>query len=187
VAAVATVVMLVAAPAKAGLGIACPDSTSQPFRAWSDVANYAFVPDGGFEAGAAGWSLNGGAETVTGNEPFFIHSKTDRTSLSLPVGSSATSPPMCISLLSSKMRFLLSGSAGATVKVQIVYRGLVSTVLGVLDGGTFSAAGAWQPSQQIGMLGGVLPLLTQSVQFRFVAVNGATQIDDVYLDPWKGW
>jgi hypothetical protein len=35
------------------------------------------------------------------------------------------------------------------------------------------------------MLGGFLPLLTQSVQFRFVALSGAVMIDDVYLDPWK--
>jgi hypothetical protein len=94
---------------------------------------------------------------------------------------------MCIGLLSSKMRFVVTGSPDASVKVQIIYRGVVSSVLGILDGGTFSTAGAWQPSQQIGMLGGVVPLLTQSVQFRFVATKGTTQIDDVYLDPWKGW
>ena len=35
------------------------------------------------------------------------------------------------------------------------------------------------------MLGGVVPLLTQSVQFRFVAIDGTSRIDDVYLDPWK--
>jgi hypothetical protein len=35
------------------------------------------------------------------------------------------------------------------------------------------------------MLGGVLPLLTSSVSFRFTAVGGAASIDDVYLDPMK--
>ena len=35
------------------------------------------------------------------------------------------------------------------------------------------------------MLGGLLPLLTQSVQFRLVATAGTPQVDDVYLDPWK--
>jgi hypothetical protein len=35
------------------------------------------------------------------------------------------------------------------------------------------------------MLGGVLPLLTSSVSFRFTAVDGAAAIDDVYLDPMK--
>jgi hypothetical protein len=33
------------------------------------------------------------------------------------------------------------------------------------------------------MLGGVLPLLTQSVQFRIVSTS--VRVDDLFLDPWK--
>jgi hypothetical protein len=174
-----------ASPASAGLGLACPSSTSTPFAAWSDYAHYAFAPDGGFEAGASGWSLTGGARAASGNETFFVHSNVDKTSLSLPAGASATSPGMCISLLSSKMRFVARGDLGSQVKVQIVYRGLLSSVLGILDGGTYTVGGGWKPSPEIGMLGGVLPLLTSSVSFRFTAVGGAAAIDDVYLDPMK--
>ena len=174
-----------AAPAYANLGLSCPSPTSTPFAPWSDDANYAFVPDGGFEGGGSGWSLSGGARVVSGNESFYVHSKTDKASLSLPAGASATSPPMCISLLSSKMRFLVVGSTGSSVKVQVIYRGLLSSVLGILDGGTISAGGSWKPSPAIGMLGGAVPLLTQSVSFRFTALNGAAAIDDVYLDPMK--
>jgi hypothetical protein len=167
-----------------GLGIACPDPTSQPFRSWSDYAQYAQVPDGGFEGGAAGWTLAGGAKVVSGNEPFFIRSAGDRKSLTLPAGSAATSPPMCISLLSSKMRFVAGGSKGS-VKVQVLYRGALSSTLGILDGGAVTSNGTWAPSPELTMLGGVLPLLTQSVQFRFVATSGALRVDDVFLDPWK--
>ena len=174
-----------AAPAAAGLGLACPSATSTPFSAWKDYANYAFAPDGGFESGGSGWSLSGGARAVSGNESYYVHSRTDKTSMSLPKGASATSPGMCISLLSSKMRFLVRGDAGSSVKVQVVYRGLLSSLLGILDGGTISAGGTWKPSPAIGMLGGVLPLLTTSVSFRFTAVGGAVGIDDVYLDPMK--
>jgi hypothetical protein len=181
-----TITMAVgAAPASAGLGLACPSPTAKPFAAWSDYANYAFVPDGGFESGASGWSLSGGARATSGNESFYVHSKLDKVSLSLPAGASATSPGMCISLLSSKMRFIARGDAGSKVKVQILYRGLLSSVLGILDGGTYTVGGSWKPSPQIGMLGGLLPLLTSSVSFRFTAVGGAAAIDDVYLDPMK--
>jgi len=173
------------APASAGLGLACPSATSTPFAAWKDYANYAFAPDGGFESGGSGWSLSGGARAVSGNESYYVHSRTDKTSMSLPKGASATSPGMCISLLSSKMRFLVRGDAGSSVKVQVVYRGLLSSVLGIFDGGTISAGSTWKPSPALGMLGGVLPLLTTSVSFRFTAVNGAAAIDDVYLDPMK--
>jgi hypothetical protein len=132
----ASVVALVfgAAPASAGLGLACPDATSKAFSRWADYANYAYVPDGGFEAGATGWKLASGAKVVAGNEPFYIHSSSDRYALVLPKGSSATSPPMCIGLISTKMRFLATGPAGSKVKVQIIYRGLLSSVLGILDG-----------------------------------------------------
>jgi len=174
-----------AAPASAGLGLACPSATSTPFTTWKDYANYAFAPDGGFESGGSGWSLSGGARAVSGNESYYVHSSTDKTSLSLPKGASATSPGMCISLFSSKMRFLTRGDSGSSVKVQIIYRGLLSSVLGILDGGTISSGGTWKPSPAIGMLGGTLPLLTASVSFRFTAVGGAAAIDDVYLDPMK--
>ena len=175
---------LTAAPASAGLGISCPDPTAKPFMPWSDYANYAFAPNGGFESGATGWSLSG-ARVVPGNESFYVHGTGDRYSLSLPAGASATSPPMCISLLSGKMRFVARGEPGAKVKVDIIYRGLLSSVLGILDGGTFTAGGSWKPSPEINMLGGTLPLLTTSVSFRFTASGGAAAVDDVYLDPMK--
>lgn len=173
-----------AAPASAGLGLACPDATFNPFTPWSDYANYAFAPNGGFESGGTGWSLSGG-KVAAGNESFYVHSTADRYSLSLPAGATATSPGMCISLFSGKMRFVARGDTGAKVKVQIVYRGLLSSVLGILDGGTYSVGSSWKPSPEIGMLGGLLPLLTSSVSFRFTAVGGAVSIDDVYLDPMK--
>jgi hypothetical protein len=174
-----------AAPASAGLGLACPSATSTPFATWKDYAHYAFAPDGGFESGGSGWSLSGGARAVSGNESYFVHGSADKTSLSLPKGASATSPGMCISLFSSKMRFVTRGDSGSSVKVQIIYRGLLSSLLGILDGGTISSGGSWKPSPAIGMLGGTLPLLTASVSFRFTAVGGAAAIDDVYLDPMK--
>jgi hypothetical protein len=172
------------APASAGLGISCPDATSKPFAPWSDYANYAYSPNGGFESGATGWTLSGG-KVAPGNESFYIHAQADKYSLSLPAGASATSPPMCISLFSGKMRFVARGDSGAKVKVQIVYRGLLSSVLGILDGGTYSVGTSWKPSAQVGMLGGTLPLLTSSVSFRFTASGGAVSLDDVYLDPMK--
>jgi hypothetical protein len=103
----------------------------------------------------------------------------------MPAGGSVTSPAMCISLLSGKMRFFARGETGAKIKGQIVYRGLLSSVLGILDGGTISVGKSWSPSPQVGMLGGVLPLLTSSVSFRFTAIGGSVGIDDVYLDPMK--
>jgi hypothetical protein len=184
-----------AGPASAGLGLACPDATSYPFAPWNDHAKYAFVPNGGFESGAGGWTLTGGARVVPGNESFYVHAKGERFSLALPPGATATTSPMCISLFSGKMRFFAAntGADDARVKVQVLYNGgvgsllgLVGKVLGLSEVGYVSAGPAWQPSPAIGMLGGTLPLLTSSVQFRFSAPNDgdAFRIDDVYLDPF---
>jgi hypothetical protein len=181
-------------PANAALGIACPSATSQAFAPWKDYAAYAYAPNGGFESGSTGWSLAGGAKVVSGNSSFFTHGTGERYSLSLPAGSSATSPPMCISLFSSKMRFFAAnaGSSSSKLKVQVIYGGgvggllsLVTKTLGLSDFGYVTAGSAWQPSSSIGMLSGTLPLLTQYVQFRFVPAdsNGSWLMDDVYLDP----
>ena len=173
-----------AAPASAGLGLACPDPTTQAFSKWADYANYAFSPNGGFEGGSAGWSVTAG-KIAGENESYFVHGTSDKYSLRLQSGGSAQSPAMCISLFSGKMRFLAKGDPGAKVKVQIIYRGLLSSVLGILDGGTYTVGSGWSPSPEIGMLGGQLPLLTSSVSFKLTSVNGLVMIDDVYLDPMK--
>jgi hypothetical protein len=178
-----------ATPARAGLGISCPNPTAQVFAPWSDYANYAYAPDGGVELGASGWKLAGTAGVAKGNESFAVHSKSDRYSLALPAGSSATTPAMCIGLLSGHMRFFLqnSGSASSRLRVQALYVGGTGAVLGVLDVGYLSAGAAWQPSPNVTMLGGLLPLLTQGVQFKFSPADstGNWRIDDVYVDPLK--
>ena len=181
-------------PAQAALGLACPTATSKAFAPWNDFANYAYAPNGGFEAGSSGWSLAGGAKVVAGNSTLFNHGAGERYSLSLPKGSSATSPPMCVSLFSSKMRFFAAntGSPSSKLKVQVIYGGgvggllsLVTKTLGLSDFGSITAGPAWQPSSSIGMLSGTLPLLTKSVQFRFTPADadGSWLVDDVYLDP----
>jgi hypothetical protein len=189
------VALMGASPAAAGLGLACPDPTTKPFAPWNDYAKYAFVPNGGFESGASAWTLTGGARVVPGNESFHVHAAGDRYALSMPAGSTATTSPMCISLFSGKMRFFTAnaGSPSSRLKVQVFYNGGlggllggVGRLLGLSEYGYVTSGDDWQPSPAIGMLGGTLPLLTSSVQFRFTAPadGGSFRIDDVYLDPF---
>jgi hypothetical protein len=167
----------------ARLGVACPTPTSTPFAAWGDHASYAAVPDGGLENGAAGWTLTGDARVVRGNERF----GTGTHSLLLPAGSSATTAPMCIGLVSSKMRFFLRnvGAPGSRLRVQVVYDGGLGALTGLFDSGSVKSGAAWQPSAPIGMLGGIAPVLTQDVRFRFtpLGTGASVRLDDVYLDP----
>jgi len=182
----ATLLALPAPPAQAALGIACPTPASRAFAPWGDDAYYGFVPNGGFENGATGWTLTGGARVVAGNESFSVHAAGDQSSLSLPAGSSATSPRMCIGLLSMKMRFFARNTAGsaARLNVKVLYDGGLGQLLGIADAGTVSG-GQWHPSPAIGMLGGTLPLFTQGVRIRLTPANatGSWTVDDVYVDP----
>src|SRR5689334_9536606 len=152
-------------PAAASAAVACPNPTATVFSPWGDTSSYAFSPNGGLENAAAGWTLAGAARVVGGNERFAVHGAGDTHSLSLPSGSSATTPPMCIGLFSTKMRFFAvnRGAASSRLRVQAVYHGGLGQVLGVLDQGTVSSGGAWYPSPRFTLLGGAAPLLTTSV------------------------
>jgi hypothetical protein len=163
----------------------CDTSASQPFARWGDSRHYVLVPGGSFETGATGWNLSGGAKVVSGNEPFYVHSSSDRHSLYMPAGSSATTPPMCFGMGDWTMRYFSVGTG--TVRVKIVVKSLLG-VLSVLDGGSVSTGSTWKPSGDVRMLlTNVTGLLaTDSISLRFVPANTTgLRMDDVYLDPWK--
>jgi hypothetical protein len=161
----------------------CDSNTSMAFLPWGDNSNYMLTPGGSFEESTSLWKLGGGAKVVSGNEPYFIHSKRDHSSLYMPAGSSAQTPTMCFAAGDWHMRFLSTGSGQLRVTVNVnSLLGLVS----ILDGGTVSNNGTWKPSPQVSLLltnvGGLLT--TQAISIRITS-SGASQIDDVYLDPFK--
>jgi hypothetical protein len=161
-------------------------ATEHPFLRWLDPAAYTLVPGGSFEGGATGWTLAGGAKVVAGNETFLAHSSSDRSSLALPSGASATTARFCVSLVRPTIRLFVSntGSSSSRLGVKVVFRGPLG-ILGALDGGTVTAGKAWQPSPV--MLATLnAPLGTDSAQFVFStkADGGSWRIDDVYVDPW---
>src|SRR6185503_2800287 len=90
--------------------LGCGYAASNPFLRFLDPLPYTLAPDGGFEGGAAGWQLSGGARVVAGNESFMLSGPGSKA-LQLPAGSSATSPPMCVGLLLPVVRFVTQGGA----------------------------------------------------------------------------
>jgi hypothetical protein len=85
------------------------------------------------------------------------------------------------------LRFLSVGSSRRNnLRVTVSVNSLLG-VASVLDGGTVGSDGTWSPSPQVQLLltnvGGLLT--TKAVSFRFTATDGSSQIDDVYLDPFK--
>ena len=144
----------------------------QVFSAWGDPRSYVLAPDGDFSAGGAGWTLEGGASAVTG-------------SLSLPAGSSATSPSLCVSKDTPFLRSMArdSGVPGAKLQVEIIYEELDATRGRVV---ARDKQEDWDPTQPLGQNFGLATLggSDSSVRVRFTAVGGDWQVDDFYVDPF---
>jgi hypothetical protein len=151
---------------------------SQPFAPWLDESWYELAPGGDFETSS--WSLQGGAQYVSGSEPFAATGTLGSWSLSLPAGASAQSPPTCVDAAYPTIRFFASGTG--LLAVSVVYGNLT------LPAGVATVAGGWAPT---------LPMLTDSalvaastdgsaqVSIRMTALLGDVRVDDVFVDPWN--
>lgn len=161
-------------------------STSQPFKAWGDLDAYCAFPNLGFESGATGWTLTGKASIVSANEPWHV-SGAGTHALQLGPGATALSSRLPVNLLDPWIRtFAHSVSANGSLRVQVVFRGLLGNLTGLLNVGSLSPGSysSWQPTQRV-LSALALPLLTTSaqVQLTSTATSGSWQVDDVYLDP----
>jgi len=169
----------------------CDGQTMErPFTRWLDLFQYTLAPGGDFESNAAGWTLTGGAQVVSGNESFNVTGGSH--SLSLPAGSSATSPAMCVGLLYPTVRTFATRTGGllnlSNMKVEILYDGpggeVKTATLGLILGG-----GSWQPTLPVVALGNLLATVSDAnsaVELRFTPVGSANwKIDDVYVDPFR--
>lgn len=182
--------LLLPAPAAAASSLsACPPKAlSQPFLPWADPARYASVPDGGLEAGGAGWALSGGAAVVSGNEPYHVRGASDRWSLTLPPGSSAATPSMCVDVLHPTLRFFArnTGDRGSVLRVSVRFFDLTGTDR-LLTIGALTADQQWGPTPIIPVVSNVFALLgAHPVWYVFTPEDdrGKWRIDDVYVDPY---
>jgi hypothetical protein len=166
---------------------------SQPFAQWGDNASYVLVPGGTFERGNTPWTLTGPAQTVADNEPWYVNSPGDRQALSLPSGSSATSPATCASLASPTIRLFATSSGGSLLslsylQVTVLFR-TNSGDTGSLPIGVVLPSGQWGPTPAyVSLLNNAAPVSTdfQALAFQFTPVGDANwEIDDVYQDPWS--
>jgi hypothetical protein len=192
VTAVSTVLLAASAPAaNAGLLVASakncsPQPTSKPFAPWGDTLDYQIAPGGAFEVGDEAWSLKG-ASLVSENEPWKVHGATDKRSVKLPPGASATSPVMCVGIHEPVLR-LFARNTGllSTLTVEVTIQtslGLQATV----PVGVMLPSGKWKPSPRFLVVANLLPLLPGEktpVKFTVRSVGlGTWWVDDFYVDP----
>jgi hypothetical protein len=163
---------------------------SKVFQSWNDNKSYVLTPNGGFESADPAWTLADGAAVVEGNDTLSLGAATDHQSLSLPAGSSATSPVTCIASGQPTFRFAARASGvdkHSRLRVELLYTGRKgakrSAVVGKLRAGE-----EWAPTRKLAVrLGRVKThgkLKWANAMFRFTPVGvGDWQVDDLYLDP----
>ncbi|MEA2125760.1 MAG: hypothetical protein QOI80_2542, partial [Solirubrobacteraceae bacterium] len=107
------------------------------------------------------------------------------SSLSLSSGDAATSPAVCVGIEHPTFRYFVrkvSGSSLASLRVQVVLADGTPITVGYSGGSS-----SWNPSPVTLIGANLLPLLTggsnTNVSFRFTALSGNWQVDDVYVDP----
>jgi hypothetical protein len=195
---------LVLATAAAVLGVAVPSAsagllsgvvnlvapscgaTSHPFTNWQDDSNYCAYSNNGFENGSSGWTTHGAASVVSGSEPWNVAGPGTH-SLELGPGASASSTPLPVSLLDPYIRFFAqSDGASGSLQVQVVFRGILGNLTGLLNYGSLEPGdfSTWQPTDRIRSWL-ALPIFTSSAQIVVTNTSrsGAWQVDDFYLDP----
>jgi hypothetical protein len=164
---------------------------SQPFAQFGDYNSYTLVPGGSFEAGGVPWALTGAAHVTTGNESYHVGGAANSQSLSLPAGSSATSPFSCTDIYHPTVRLFVrnTGAASSRLTIQAIYPTLLG--FGTATLGHITGTATWQPTAAdslfLNNLLATLSLNQTSIAFRFIPADstGNWSIDDVYLDPFR--
>jgi hypothetical protein len=162
----------------------------RPFLRYADPAQYFLAPDGSFSGGAQGWRLSD-ADVVAENQPNSTHATEGVAALRVPVGTSVTSPAVCVGLAHPTLRFFARGDGSLldSLAVEVLFEDAGGSVhalpIGVVLGG-----GQWGPTLPMPIVANLLPLLPDertAVAFRFTSqgASGAWKIDDVYVDPYS--
>ncbi|HZE05210.1 MAG TPA: hypothetical protein VE127_08305 [Solirubrobacteraceae bacterium] len=143
-----------------------------------DYAEYELAPGGDFESST--WNLTDGAERVAGSEPYAATGTLGSSSLSLPAGSSAQSPPTCVDAGYPSIRFFIAGTGSVAVNVV--------DGSSVVPAGVAVAGGDWAPTPvmltQAALLGAASGGTAQ-VSVVMTGLSGSPRVDDVFVDPWS--
>jgi hypothetical protein len=164
--------------------VTCPtQAVSQIFAPWKDRSFYAAVPGGGFDAGADGWTLGGGAAVVSESQPLL--GAPAGGSLQLVPGSSATSPTFCVALGYPYGRaFARSVGGKAKVSVQVLHLAADGSVVKADPTKDLDAMSVWAPTKVFSFSDGLADKLGGRVQLRFTLRSGlGARVDDVFADP----
>jgi hypothetical protein len=191
IALIAALACLAAVLPGAAAAASCPaDGAAKVFSRWGDQRDYVLAPEGGFESDGAGWSLASGAAVVEGNESYSLNGSSDHRSLSLPSGSTAVSPPVCMAIDTPVFRMMARNGGDPTSQLRVTATYKLLGLLRTQTIATVKAGSAWAPtapqSTVLTLSTIVGTLIPSAIQIRLQPLDnrGQWQVDDLYVDPW---
>ena len=164
----------------------CPARTMKTaFSSFGDTSQYFLAPNGGFESGTSGWTVGGGAAVVAGNETSYLNSKSDARSIKLPANGWVQTGQICTNPNDQTIRLMVKGVSGQLkVDATILSGGNIRTWSSQVDA---NGSSGWRASQIIQFALGNQYLGATTIQLKFTALSTTWQIDDLYIDPFKGY
>jgi hypothetical protein len=164
-----------------------------PLVAFKDTRDYFIAPAGDFEdPSLPGWQLTGGAEVTSGGSAHAVTGAGQASSLSLPPGSSATSPEMCVDLNYPSFRFFASQFEAETdsdLAIDVIYPSLAKDNVREAKKFRLKAKDGWRLSDDIKLdpqrLGKRSGWRRVAIRFRVEPgkKSSAYRVDDVLIDP----
>jgi hypothetical protein len=165
----------------------CAERTfARVFKPWNDRRLYTLAPGGDFETLGEGWTLDG-ATVAADSSPFLLGAALGASSLELPAGATALSPPICVERGFPGFRLAARtvSTNRAVVKVGVVYaNGRIKKT------GRLKPAADWAVTRKLSLAEGRFRIHrgeSALVQVRFAVTAGTARLDDLYIDPrfWR--
>ena len=183
--ALATLLVLAAFSSFAQAGCNYPDA-AQVFAPWKDKGYYQLAPEGGLEAGASGWSLQGGAQLVADNGERLHEGQQEETAVLLPFGASATSPPVCVDETTPNFRVMIRnlGDKGAKLRVTVTYEGTHKPVKSKNNDIHSDTPDSWMPSPPLKLDTDKEEERVARITFTGKDPKSEYLVDDLYVDPF---
>jgi hypothetical protein len=181
------------AESAAGEQTCAAPSLFNPLVAFKDQRDYFIAPAGDFEdPSLPGWQLTGGAGVTSGSSPHAVTGEAQASSLSLPPGSSATTPEMCVDLNYPTFRFFVSqleADTDSDLAVDVIYPALAKNNVRQAKKLKLRAKDGWRLSDDIKLepqrLGKRSGWRRIAIRFRVEPGKKASayRVDDILIDP----
>jgi len=170
-----------------GASAACsyPDA-EQVFTPYKDKAYYQLAPDGAFEGGGTGWSLEGGASLVREPSSRGHGGLQEETAVSLPFGATVTSPPFCVDESTPNFRFMMRnvGDKGGKIRVTIRYENTRKEVKAKNADVHSDDVEEWVPTPSLKLETGDEEERAARIIFTAKDPKSEYLVDDLYVDPF---